>query len=183
MATVEVTYGVPQASVYRSTGGAADVSIVADLYTEETITDVNGNRIETTYFLAPVPAVADRFRPVSQRQAHRIEVQRPTFSVQFSRIERAPPLSAARYYSGRVNSTTFLSEPRDRWLCNVDSSQESDNAHRVRYTFTLNATGWQATIVHSTSGLIPTDVTGANGIQTAQVYNRANFGALRLPAI
>jgi hypothetical protein len=89
----------------------------------------------------------------------------------------------ARAYAGKVNSGTFLSEPADRWLCSIDSSQESDNSHRVRYTFTLNTSGWQALITHTTNGIIPTDTSSANGIRTAQVYRRVNFGALRLPSI
>ena len=182
VATVDVSYGVPSTTTSAIGGRGIEISIVADLYTEETIIDVNGNRIETTYFGTSASG-GGSFSTSVTRQAHRIEVQRPTFSVQFSRLESAPPLDLARFYSGRVNNGAFLNEPADRWLCNVESSQESDRVHRVRYTFTLNTIGWQAQITHSTNGIIPTDLSSANGIRTAQVYHRANFGALRLPSI
>lgn len=179
-ATVEVTYGVPGASATGATE-AAEVSIVADLYTEETVEDVNGNRIETTFF--STTAAGANFSTSVETQAHRIEVQRPTISVQFSRIEAAPPLDIARTYAGRVNAGTFLNEARDKWLCNIDSSQVSATQHRVRYTFTLNQGGWQAKITHNTAGIIPATASVVNGIRTAQVYERASFAALRLPSI
>ena len=112
-----------------------------------------------------------------------MEVQRPTFSVQYSRLEASPPLNVARTYAGKVNANGFLNEPADRWLCNIESSQVRADQHRVRYTFTLNQSGWQARITHNSAGIIPVEASTANGIETVQVYNRVNFGALRLPAI
>jgi len=181
VAIVEVTYAIPSTSSSATTGGTS-VSIVADLYTEETTSDINGNRIVTTFFSTSSSGFGSFSSSVST-QAHRIEVQRPTFSVQYSRTEGAAPLNLARFYAGRVNSGAFLGEAADRWLCNIDSSQESANSHRVRYTFTLNQSGWQAVIEHNSAGIIPASANAVNGIQTAQVYRRANFSALRLPPI
>ena len=151
------------------------------MYTEETITDVSGQRIETTFF--STGGSGGSFSSTVQVQAHRIEVQRPTFTVQYSRTETAPPLDLSLAYSGKVNSGYFLKQGADRWLCNVESSQNSANEHRVRYSFTLNRGGWQALIAHNSAGIIPATATTNNGIRSAQVYERVNFAALRLPAL
>lgn len=180
IAIVEVTYGVPQASDSANSGGI-DIAILSDLYTEETITDVNGEGIYTTFF--STSASSGSFSTTLETQTHRIEVQRPTFSVQFSRIEDAPPLAKARAYAGKVNAGLFLSEPADRWLCNVESYQESAERHRVRYTFTLNPDGWQAKIFHSTAGIVPATASIVNGIRNVQVYKRTSFSPLRLPSV
>jgi len=181
VATVEVTYGIAQGTTTGVNTSAIEVSIVSDLYSEETIKDVNGRTITTRYFSST--ASNGSFSSTLATQVHRIEVQRPTFTVQYSRIESRPAFASARAYSGRVNGGQFLGEPADRWLCNIESYQDNQSAHRVRYSFTLNETGWQATIAHQTNGIIPAPVGTQNGIENVQVYNRANFSALRLPSL
>jgi len=180
IAIVEVSYAVPS-GVASAGGGEVDIAIVSDLITEETITDVDGRTISTSYF--STSASGGTNTSTFTTQVHRIEVQRPTFAVVFSRVESRPPLSKARAYAGTVNASAYLDEPTDRWLCNIESSQESASAHRVRYSFTLNPKGWQAQVVHVNDGLVPADVKAVNGIEDVQVYVRTNFAALRLPRI
>jgi hypothetical protein len=193
IAVIEATYGVPTAADIGGSGGAVEIAINGDLITEETVTDVNGSVITTSHtqnfvlsgttgsgFAPGTPGVNGA---VTQTQVHRVEVQRPTFSVTYTRVEKRPPLGRARRYAGKVNGSRFLNEDADKWLVNLSSSQEAADKHRVRYTFTLNPNGWQAIISHQRSGVVPVDVSATNGQTTVQVYERENFSALGLPSI
>ena len=189
MALVDVDYGVPSAADAASASGRADVSISASLITEETTRDINGAFLRTTWTFRFTtvdpgdPAGTRRIQEGTRTSSiHRVEVQVPTYSVQFTRTETDAPLAVTRRYSGKVNSSAFLNESADKWLCTVSSTQQAANEHRVVYAFTFNRRGWQAILTHTVDGEIPDDLT-ADGVQVKQVYPRINFNALGLPRI
>jgi len=189
IAIVDVDYGVPSASDISSSSDGAEVSITASLITEETTRDIFGNFLRTTWtfrFSTADPGDPDGNRSIQEAtlssNIHRLEVQVPTFSVQFTRIEKSPPLALTRKFSGKVNSGAFLNESQDAWLCTISSTQQGPNEHRVVYSFTFNRRGWQAILTHTVDGVIPEDLT-ADGVQVKQVYSRRNFSSLGLPKI
>ena len=75
-----------------------------------------------------------------------------------------------------------MGEPRDSWLMNVRSTQQQEGRHTVEYTAAYNADGWQATVIHNENGRVPLDASSGNGIETYQVYARADFRSLALPS-
>ncbi len=183
MAMVEVVYAPPSTVIGRD-GQGVEVQIVSDLITEETIYDVNGVLMATSYTVKlQLSSFPGSWGSLTTQQVHRVEVQRPTFALVFSRIEPRAPRQLAALYAGTVNQGRFQGEDVDKWLCNVESSQESASAHRVRYSFTLNRRGWQAVITHQSNGIIPTNVSSTNGVRTEQVYERRDFNALGLPGL
>lgn len=192
IAQVEVTYAVPTASAAGAGRDAVEIAVQSDLITEETVRDLAGNLILTSYtstirlsgttgtgFVPTTPGVVGT---LTDRQVHRVEVQRPTFSVSYARLERRAPLARAFSFAGTVNTRGFLGRDADQWLCNVESTQEADRRHRVRYTFVFNPNGWQARVTHTANGVIPNDVRTFNGEGVYQVYPRRDFRTLGLPA-
>lgn len=166
---------------YASRGADSDtpgnegltITVRGDLITEETIKNVDGDLMQTTY--VGIGSIAF--------QTHRVEVQRPSFSLVFSRIEDDSALALAYRYAGKVNSGSFQGAGEDRWLCTLESDSQEDGRHRVRYTFTYNNQGWQARLTAAVNGLIPLDASLQNGgIRIEQVYERENFNVFGLPA-
>lgn len=170
IAIVDVDYA--QIGAAAAGGTATDIAIQSDFISEVTVRDINGVLMRTAY------AVSGGF----QVQTHRVSVERPTFSLVFSRIEAAVPLAKVLAFSGKVNAGRFQGQPADTFLCRIGSNQ-TNGGHRVSYTFTHNAKGWQADLTHQVDGVIPTNVSPINGESTAQVYERADFGRLALPSL
>jgi hypothetical protein len=183
-ALVDVQYGTPSTSGGGVGTGGVEISLQSDLITEETITDIEGNFIRTSYSfsvtLSSLPGGSQRSTSI---KTHRVEVQRPTFSLIFQRQESRAPLALAQQFAGTVNTGMFQGLQRDRWLLNIESSQDGDGRHLVRYAFTLNRNGWQARVTHQENGLIPDDISQTTGRRIYQVYPRANFNRLGLPAV
>jgi len=191
IALVDVTYAPPDGAAASGAGtGGWLVEIQSDLLTEETVRDVQGRLMGTAYSQrlqltsgGGIGGAAPTFGSVTSRFTHRVEVQRPTWSLVFSRDLGAFPLAQARAFAGKVNAGTFQREPVDTWLCAVSSAQQPSGAHRVRFTFTFNASGWQPELTHREAGVIPADVRFGNGLNRVQVYARADFNALGLPQV
>lgn len=191
-ATVDAIYSIPSGIAGGADGlGSITTSLQSDLITQETTFDANGQTIVTAYTFVTsggTEIVAGTIRPAAAtvstiRRVHRVEVQRPTFSISFERVENVLPLSVARTYSGTVNAGTFQGETSAKWLCNVEATQAGGGLFRVRYLFTLNRDTWRARVTHSSGGEIPDDVTTANGVATYDVYPLRNFNGLGLPGI
>lgn len=176
---VEITYADVQGS--GDAVGDVTVSVRSELLTEETIRDINGDLIGTRYSVN-INNPTFTLNTV-QEIVQRVEVQRPTFALDFTRIETRSGLEAALKLSGSVNRGTFQRQPSHTWLCAVDSDQLDATRHRVRYAFTYNAKTWRAEIKHTSGGLIPTDVTVVNGISFVDVYPLVDFGGLGLPRL
>lgn len=178
---VECLFGPPDR---LDAGGAAAVGTVrrslrAELVTEETIRDVNGDLMQTTYVSRLAAGGAGSSVSVSTI-SHRVAVQRPTFSLVFQRVESSLPINRAFRFAGKTNSSTYRGKPRDAWLCNIESEDQGDGTFDTTYTVTLNDSrqGWQALIRHSINGQVPIDIATGRGEEIRQVYGRENFGAL-----
>jgi len=186
IAYVDVEYETPSSGDAGIAGWR--VEILSDLITETTTTDVNGRLMGTTYTRSIQLNSGGLTSPpswgsITTRLTHQVEVQRPTFSLVFTRRVAGFPFATARRFAGVVNASTFQGEPADRWLANVESVQQDDGTHRVRITATFNRSGWQARLTHREQGIVPADVRTGNGLDQVQVYAREDFGALGLPSV
>lgn len=182
LALVEVYYANPASSAGGGDSGGVRVSVGSDLLTEITIHDVNGRLMSTQYrFVTQISSFTGGTSQSSLNNVHRVEVQRPTFSLRFTRRESANARDLARRYSGTTNLGQFQGEPTDRYLCNVESTQVSDGQHDVTYSFLHNPKGWQSIVYTRRDGAVPVDVTPGNGVAVYQVYRRESFGAFGLP--
>ena len=178
--TVTINYGPPDASAASARVGDIKRSLRTELIQEETIEDINGTRISTTYVSRFVAGGGVTSVTVAT-ESHRIEVQRPSFSLVWDRIERELPIARAFDFNGTVNSRPWAGKEADTWLMNIEATQDNDARFRVSYVATYNANTWQATINHQVNGVVPFDVSERNGIETYQVYPTADFNKLKLP--
>ena len=164
---VTCTYGQPSGD---TPGQPAEVSLSADVIQDDTITDVNGDTIQTNYATASISAV---------QRVHRVDFERPSTTVAFRRLLSGVPKNQARDFVGKVNSREWSGFPAKTWLCrSISSSQDAPDRHRVTYEFTYKADTWQAEVSTDVDGLIPVDAEIGNGILRVDIYGGADFNAL-----
>lgn len=178
---VVVRYRVPTSSA-GDVAGDATISVSTQSISEETVHDINGNLMVLQYISRIVTGIGGS--SVSRTtQVHRIQVQRPTFAVSFSRRETVNAFATALRFSGRVNLRTWQGQPRASWLMNVSSSDNGDGTHRFTYTAVHNPKTWRAEIRVSVNGRLPDTATVGNGIEFRDVYELADFSQLALPRV
>jgi len=175
---VTVNYGPPDALSGGGRVGDVTRSLRAELITEETTTDVDGQKMITRY-VNRATLISTTFSVTTL--VHRVQVQRPSFSLVWERIEGGLPTSRAFAASGKVNARTWQGKPADTWLMAISSTQDHANRFRTSYTATYLEQGWQAVLNHTEGGLIPIDVDKRNGVHQYQVYERYDFARLGLP--
>jgi hypothetical protein len=178
-ARVTVRYETPAADRSAATVGDVTVRVTTETITEETIYDQDG-RIMKTKFAGFVTIGAVTAYEVST-QIHRVSVQRPTFSVQFTRNERAIAFAKALDFSSTVNSSPWQGRAALTWLMRIDSEQIEEDLHRVTYSAVYHPKTWLAEIRHTVSGRIPNTVQDNNGLERRPVYDEANFARIGLP--
>lgn len=186
VALVDVTYRTAVAGA-AGAYGSWQVDLVQSFVTEVTTTNINGTPLRTTYSFPTTTydAGTTQARTVtsSSTRRHRVEVQRPTVTLRFTREQASLPLAFAKRFYGHVNGDAFQGEPSDRWLCSIASAGQGNGLVRVTYEFAYNASGWQPQLTFTDGGVIPDGVTKTNGIETELVYPRASFAQLGLPAV
>ena len=178
---VIVRYRVPRAAE-SGIGAAPTINVSTTTISEEVVRDINGDLMQLKYVSRVAAGVGGSSVSVTT-QTHRVQVQRPTFTVQFSRTEGSNAFATALEYSGTVNLRTWQGQPRASWLMNIASSDNGDGTHRFTYSAVYNPTTWQAEIRVAVNGRLPETATVGNGIEFRDVYDLADFGPLGLPRI
>lgn len=178
---VRVEYGVPSNEGASAQVGDVTRDVRGDIITETTTTDINGVKMRTDY-ISGLSSGGGGFSISISTIIHEVEVQRPTYTLIWRRIEEDWVYPRVDDIAGHVNAAPWLGQAADRWLLNVRSSEQQKGRHSVEYSASFNKSGWQATVVHNENGRIPLDADKSNGIQEYQVYPRFDARKLRLPA-
>ncbi len=157
-------------------GGDASglIQYITGTVTEETIRDVNGNLLKTRYFQQTLGSIT-----LIERQ-HRVAVERPTLIVVVSRDETGNPRSKIEAYSNKVNKSPFNGFKPKQLLSRISGRQIETNRFAVDYEFVLAKPDWRAEVNTQVDGLIPLDVKPGNGIEYYDVYETAEFSALKV---
>jgi hypothetical protein len=158
-----------------TTSSAAEARLVSGLSVEETHTDIDGQTLDTSFFLVGGISIA--------RQRFTAEVERPRMSIGFEYTATGFPTNDINKYLGKVNSTIWNGYPAGSILCSsIDVDQNGDN-FRVSYNFTYRPEGWQ---FKGKAAYHPDDIASAidpgldaeTGIREWQVYRTVDFTPL-----
>jgi hypothetical protein len=188
MAIVEAEYSsaTADAATESADGNGWTWDISPAFVSEVTNKNVAGGYIETRYASRAISYDLTTPRTVTSRVTtrHRVEVERPAFTLRFTK-EVTWPLSDVIYYNGAVNAAAWQGQPRDAFRCQVSSGRGRNGDRTTTLEFQYNPVGWQPVFYYfdPTTGRIPQDVTDDNGIDTAQVYERRDFNRLGLPRV
>jgi hypothetical protein len=184
---VRVQYSTPtdgSTAVGEDGLGEVTFELTSQSISEESIYDANGNVMQTRYndvqrtfrevdpqgtigSLATESSIQVIETVTPRIQTHRVAVERPTFGLRWTRIERTSGAAAAFVFSGRVNSTTFQGLAPKTIVMRISSSQADSDTWRVSYEGIYNPRSWMTEIRTNIDGRTPEDVDQA----------RSSFGA------
>ena len=159
----------------------------------ETITrDVNGELMYVYYRGTPALEVIDLdtgevttnvvatslFRSSTIASA---TVDRSLQTLRGRRWERNTPEFIATRYRERVNASAWRGYAPKTVLCFELSWDAAERGgYNVTYEFVINPKTWAHEGAISINGLVPSDATPGNGLQTFEIYETVDFGPLSL---
>ena len=214
--TVRVQYSTPtdgSTTVGEDGLGEVTFELTSQSISEESIYDANGNVMQTRYndtklVVSPggtLGALTTGIRINEETtvrvQTHRVAVERPTFGLRWTRVERTSGAAAAFVFSGRVNSSTFQGLAPKTIVMRISSSQADENTWRVSYEGIYNPRSWMTEIRTNIDGRTPEDVDQArssfgtpvpgatggfatfNGVSMRDSYPSIDLNLLGLPPI
>ena len=195
---VEATYSIPSATDEAEQGAGARVrrALSLDSITEETIFDINGQKLTVAYasFGGTAPAADPNVTSVNEnainvnrvsgvvltRSVKRVTVERPTATLTFTNTTTAWPIQfLTRGIVGSVNDRQWGPFPAKTWLYRGLRTSENDNGnHEAEHVFTYRSETWLASIIATVGNIVPPDVSRTNGILFRDVYPLYNFNTL-----
>lgn len=174
-ARAEITYAVPSETedVTSGEGSKGRLEIRAGTVTEQTVTDVNGDFLQVSYFGTEtlVSAIS------TTRTA---EVQKPVFRFTLRRSEDAIPWVKAQRFTGKVNDGPFSGFNEKTLLVLAITNTEANKGltQEVSYELAMNPDSWRFLAKITIGGRIPPDAEFGNGLELYDVYPTDNFGEL-----
>ena len=179
---VKLRYGVPQPG--DPVSGVTTVRTGSGATSEQVNVDLDGQPILTQLQVdTPLPDGSGTTTRVDE-QVHNVDVERPTTSVEFERVETANPTPQSVRYVGRVNAVTWYGGAAGTWLCTgiQGNSDDGGATYKVTYSFQYNPNGWNPTVRHRNpqTGLPAFFSPFLPSVITPRVYPSIGFGALWL---
>ena len=180
-AVVTVNYGqyVPGDGGGTGGGGGARIRVGATVQMRRTHKDYRGKQLTVSY---KYPADEDGDRR-TETQGAEVEVPVAMPTVWFSQQEYGNPLSKAQAFVGKINASGVFGGKKHEWMVNrIEGESRDGTIFDVEYEFVYNDGSWDPTLVFidPETGQPPGDVSGKNGLKTAQVIQAREFRHLRL---
>lgn len=167
-------------SYYKDPGVVTDSSsaegrLVTGLSVEETHEDINGQPMDTSYWLVGSVSIA--------LQRFTAEVERPRMTFHFEYTATGFPTSDILNYLGKINSAIWNGFPIGTILCSAIDTDQNGANFRVKYSFAYRAEGWQfvgKVSYHPDSIAASNDpgLDAATGLRPFNVYRSVDFTAL-----